>query len=92
MTVGRTFASYTVDGDRITGFRTITVDSGFRARATTPSTYQYPSFSDPNGTKTLVRIVGLGFSKDAESQGMKEFFDKGNAYTLTQLQQHFSKQ
>lgn len=57
MTVGRTFASYTVDGDRITGFRTITVDSGFRARATTPSTYQYPSFSDPNGTKTLVRIV-----------------------------------
>jgi len=57
VTVGRTFASYTVDGDRITGFRTITVDSGFRARATAPSIYQYPSFSDPNGTKMLVRIV-----------------------------------
>jgi uncharacterized protein YndB with AHSA1/START domain len=41
--------------------------------------------------KTLLRIVGLGFGNDAESQRMKEFFDKGNAYTLTQLQQHFSK-
>ena len=57
MTVGRSFNSYTVDGDRVTGFRTVTAESGFQARATAPGTYRFPSFSDPNGTKTLVRIV-----------------------------------
>ncbi len=57
VTVGPTFNSYTVTGDRISGFRSITVESGFQARATAPSTYRFPSFTDPNGTKTLVRIV-----------------------------------
>jgi len=57
VTVSRSFASYTVSGDRITGFRTVNVESGFQARSTAPSTYRFPSFSDPNGTKVLVRIV-----------------------------------
>ncbi|MCY7417774.1 MAG: hypothetical protein LH650_04625, partial [Chloroflexi bacterium] len=55
--VGRSFVSYTVSGDRITGFRTVDVESGFQARSTAPSTYRFASFSDPNGTKVLVRIV-----------------------------------
>jgi len=44
--------------------------------------------SMPDG-KTTLRIVGLGFNSDNESQRMKEFFEQGNAYTLTQLQKHF---
>jgi uncharacterized protein YndB with AHSA1/START domain len=39
--------------------------------------------------KTTLRIVGMGFGKDEESQKMKAFFEQGNAYTLTQLQKHF---
>lgn len=38
---------------------------------------------------TRLRIVGLGFGSDEESQRMKEFFKQGNAYTLVQLQKHF---
>lgn len=39
--------------------------------------------------KTSLRIVGMGFGKDEESQRMKQFFEQGNTYTLTQLQKHF---
>ena len=44
----------------------------------------------PDG-KTTLRIVGMGFGTDDESQKMKEFFKQGNAYTLAQLQQHFQQ-
>jgi len=40
--------------------------------------------------RTRVRVVGLGFRSDAESQRMRAFFDRGNAMTLQQLQRHFS--
>lgn len=39
--------------------------------------------------KTTVRIVGMGFGKDEESQKMKAFFEQGNAYALAQLQKRF---
>jgi uncharacterized protein YndB with AHSA1/START domain len=42
----------------------------------------------PEG-KTTLRIVGMGFGKDEESQKMKAFFEQGNAYTLAQLQKRF---
>lgn len=41
--------------------------------------------------KTLLRIVGMGFGADEESQKMKEFFIQGNASTLAQLQEHFQR-
>jgi uncharacterized protein YndB with AHSA1/START domain len=41
--------------------------------------------------KTLLRIVGMGFGADEESQKMKDFFIQGNAYTLAQLQKHFQR-
>jgi len=44
----------------------------------------------PDG-KTMLRIVGLGFGSDEESQRMKDFFTQGNAFTLSQLQKHFAR-
>jgi uncharacterized protein YndB with AHSA1/START domain len=44
----------------------------------------------PEG-KTTLRIVGMGFESDDESQRMKEFFKQGNAYTLVQLQKRFQR-
>lgn len=44
----------------------------------------------PDG-KTSLRIVGMGFGSDDESQQMKEFFKQGNAHTLTQLQERFQQ-
>lgn len=39
----------------------------------------------PAGSMTQVRMVGLGYSDDAESQAMREFFAKGNRLTLDRM-------
>ena len=38
-----------------------------------------------------LRIVGMGFGADEESQKTKTFFEQGNAYTLAQLQKRFPR-
>jgi uncharacterized protein YndB with AHSA1/START domain len=38
---------------------------------------------------TNVRIIGLGFSDEPDSQKLKEFFRKGNGWTLEQLQKKY---
>ncbi len=42
------------------------------------------------GAQTRVRIVGLGFGDDPDSQKMRQYFDRGNAYTLRKLQERFA--
>lgn len=43
-------------------------------------------YFDPNGeSQTIVRVVGLGFGPDEESQGMRAFFERGNVVTIDQL-------
>ena len=48
-------------------------------------------FQPTSDGRTSLRIVGMGFGTDEESQKMKEFFRQGNAFTLTQLQKHFQQ-
>ncbi|HEX7239926.1 MAG TPA: SRPBCC domain-containing protein [Longimicrobiaceae bacterium] len=65
----------------------------------TPERFPFPGairhmwtvvYLDPVGAdRTRVRVVGLGFRPDAESQRMREFFRTGNAMTLQQLQRRF---
>jgi uncharacterized protein YndB with AHSA1/START domain len=38
---------------------------------------------------TNVRIVGLGFTENEESKKMREFFARGNSWTLEQLQKKY---
>jgi uncharacterized protein YndB with AHSA1/START domain len=38
---------------------------------------------------TNVRIVGMGFTDEPDSQKLKEFFREGNGWTLEQLQKKF---
>jgi uncharacterized protein YndB with AHSA1/START domain len=38
---------------------------------------------------TNVRVVGLGYGEDADSQQLRDYFRKGNAQTLEQLQKKF---
>ncbi len=47
-------------------------------------------FADAGPGRTRLRIVGLGFGDDEESRKLREFFDKGNAYTLKKLQEKFA--
>ena len=66
-----------------------------------PATFPFPTavarmwtvvYFDPVGERsTRVRIVGLGFDDDdEESQMLRKFFDRGNAYTLRKLQERFA--
>jgi uncharacterized protein YndB with AHSA1/START domain len=48
-------------------------------------------FRPIDGERTHVRIVGMGFADDEESQRMRAFFERGNAYTLEQLQRRFAR-
>lgn len=48
-------------------------------------------YLEPEGvSSTRVRIVGLGFLDNGESQKMRAFFDRGNAWTLERLQNRFA--
>ncbi|NBT99931.1 MAG: hypothetical protein EBT59_12590 [Betaproteobacteria bacterium] len=48
-------------------------------------------FQSTSDGKTLLRIVGMGFGTDEESQKMKDYFMRGNAFTLSQLQTYFRR-
>jgi uncharacterized protein YndB with AHSA1/START domain len=48
-------------------------------------------YFEAQGDKTtLVREVSMGFGNDDESKKMREFFNRGNAFTLQQLQKRFA--
>ena len=48
-------------------------------------------FEDAGNSTTRLRVVSMGFTPDAESQRMKAFFERGNAYTVMKLQEKFAK-
>lgn len=52
-------------------------------------TWSVITFTDL-GDRTHVRIAGLGYTEDAESQQMRRFFQTGNQWTLQSLQSHFA--
>lgn len=66
-----------------------------------PEKFPFPSaikemwtvvYFEPKGEKeTIVRIVCSGFNESKESLKMREFFDKGNLFTLQELQKRFSE-
>lgn len=65
-----------------------------------PDTFPFPNaiknmwtvvYFIPEGDRaTRIREVCLGFGHDDESKKMREFFDRGNAITLQNLQKHFA--
>ncbi len=48
-------------------------------------------FEEAGPNRTRLRVVGLGYGADDESQKLRAFFEKGNAYTLKKLQEHLAK-
>ncbi|HZU36605.1 MAG TPA: SRPBCC domain-containing protein [Gemmataceae bacterium] len=48
-------------------------------------------FDEAGPGRTRLRVVGLGYGADEESKKLRAFFEKGNAYTLKKLQEHFAK-
>jgi len=68
--------------------------------AKAPDTFPFPNaiknmwtivYFLPEGEKTTrVREVSMGFGNDDESKKMREFFNRGNAFTLQKLQKRFA--
>jgi phosphohistidine phosphatase SixA len=66
----------------------------------TPAGFPFPNavtamwtviyFDQVDAMRTRVRVVGLGFSADDESQKMRAFFETGNRTTLERLAERFS--
>jgi uncharacterized protein YndB with AHSA1/START domain len=49
-------------------------------------------FEEAGLSLTRLRVVGTGYGDDEESQKLRSFFEKGNAYTLKKLQEKFAAQ
>jgi uncharacterized protein YndB with AHSA1/START domain len=47
-------------------------------------------FEELGTSRTRLRVVGVGYGEDDESSKLREFFKKGNAYTLKKLQERFA--
>ena len=46
---------------------------------------------EAEASRTRMRIDGIGYGDDEESRKLRDFFEKGNAYTLKKLQAKFAK-
>jgi uncharacterized protein YndB with AHSA1/START domain len=47
-------------------------------------------FEDVGPSRTRLRLISTGYGTDEESKKLRNFFDKGNAYTLQKLQEKFA--
>lgn len=76
---------------RMLSIRVSKAPDNFPFAARVPEMWTVLYFDPVSADRTRLRIVGLGFTEDAESQKMKGFFQKGNDYTLSMLQKRFAK-
>lgn len=59
------------------------------AEETWKGTWSVISLSDLGDGRTHVRITGFGYPETDDGRKMRQFFESGNAWTLTKLQKHF---
>jgi uncharacterized protein YndB with AHSA1/START domain len=58
-------------------------------QATTDGTWTVIYFTPAGADMTLLRIVGLGYRDDAQSQAMRQFFTQGNRRTLDDMAKRY---
>lgn len=87
-TIENTILSY--EPERMLSVRVSKTPDGFPFPNAVKNMWTVVYFEALSPLKTRLREVSLGFGDDDESKKMREFFDRGNAATLAQLQDHFS--
>lgn len=75
---------------RMLSFRVTRAPQGFPFPNAIATMWTVIYFEPRGETATSVREVSLGFGGDEESQRMRAFFERGNAFTLKRLQEHFA--
>lgn len=77
------------DPERLLAIRVAKAPDNFPFRDLVGQMWSVLYFTPVDAGRTQLRIVGLGFGDDEDSRKMKDFFVRGNAFTLQQLQQRF---
>jgi hypothetical protein len=77
--------------ERMLSIKVVKAPDNFPFKAKIGDMWTVLYFQATSDRKTSLRIVGMGFGSDDESQRMKEFFKQGNAQTLAQLQKRFQQ-
>jgi uncharacterized protein YndB with AHSA1/START domain len=88
-TIENTILSY--EPERMLSLKVSRTPAGFPFPNAIKTMWTVVYFEPISPLKTRLREVSLGFGDDDESRKMREFFDRGNAATLAQLQKHFSE-
>lgn len=74
---------------RMIAFRIDTPPKGFPFMDAYKTTWSVATLTDLGDGRTHLRLAGLGYTADKESQAMREFFKNGNAWTMKKLQASF---
>lgn len=77
--------------ERMLAIKVVKAPEKFPFRSKIADMWTVLYFLPTSDGRTALRIVGMGFGPDEESQKMKEFFRQGNTFTLAQLQKRFSR-
>jgi uncharacterized protein YndB with AHSA1/START domain len=88
-TIENTILSY--EPERMLSLRVSKAPEGFPFPNAVQNMWTVVYFEAIGSGKTRLREVSLGFGGDDESKNMREFFERGNAATLAELQKHFSR-
>jgi len=75
---------------RMLSFKVTKAPEGFPFPNAIKNMWTVVYFEAQGEKATRVRGVSLGFGNDDESQKMREFFNRGNAVTLEELQKRFA--
>lgn len=88
-TIENTILSF--EPERMISIQATKPPAGFPFKASIKDMWSVMYFEPVGADRTRLSLCGMGFKDDAESMKMREFFDKGNAYTLEQLRKKFGR-
>jgi len=87
-TIVNTILSF--DPERMLSIKATTPPKNFQFKLALKSTWSVMYLDELSPTQTRLRIVGLGYGDDEESQKMRDFFLAGNAWTINKLKEKFA--
>ena len=88
-TIENTYLSF--DPQRMISIKATGQPKGFPFPEAIKKMWTVIYFEPLGANKTKLTVRSLGFTDDPESQKMREFFDRGNKYTLDELAAYASK-
>ena len=86
--IENTILSY--EPTRMLSFKVAKAPQGFPFPNAIKNMWTVVYFKPRGETATRVRVVSMGFRNDDESKKMREFFNRGNAFTLQLFQKRFA--